>query len=187
MENLKEKYMEEVRKVWKDEGMRDFCEKQFFGAVEISDGMICLDKEKVKTRFCYGEDGGESLNRAISNCYAVEHKLEVFIRENIKRIERDIYDLKEMLKEINQTCWIRRAWIGNKYSGESNKLKFWTILYSGREDAYKGGIRQATKDDLEKILKLYEEFKEYRIKQCKTYWKRYGGSKLHTWTYWENA
>ena len=187
MENLKQEYMEEVKKVWKDEGMRKYCEKSFFGAVKIADGLIYVEKEKVRTRFCYGEDGGESLNRAINNCHAVESKLDVFIQENIKRTEGYIYDIKEMIKEIEHTCWVKRAWIGNKYSGESDKLKFFAILYSGQEVAYKGGVRQATRDDLEKILKLYEELKEYQIKKCKSYWKRYGGSKLHTWTYWENA
>lgn len=188
MENLKQQYMEEVKKVWKTERMQKYCESQFFGAVEISDGLIVKEKEKVRTRFCYGEDGGESYNIALNNCEAVSSKFDVFLRENLKYLDRDIEEIKQMIKEVGQTAWIKRAFIGNNYE-ESDKLKFFVILYTGRENGYsaKVKLRQATKEDLFKILDLYMQFRADRIKKCKAYWKRFGGSKLHTWTYWENA
>lgn len=181
-------YLFEVGKIWgNDAKMMKYLENKVFKIIKLKDGLIEFEKPSVETRFCYGEDGGESLDIAIKNCEAVSTKFNVFLRENLSEIEKVLKKLKGKLGQCEDEFWYQNVCICDNYN-KAPYIKYWTCMDQDRENLYTTqNLRRATKEEIEAIINVYEELKEYMIKKCKTYWKRFGGSKLHTWTYWVNA
>jgi hypothetical protein len=172
----------EFKKVWgKDEKMVDFCVKSTSGVVKFEEGGYYLfRKPSIQTRFCfgYGQNGISSVEEFESACEArkqAETK-EAFIRENMYGFE----DLEETFNFDGP------VYIVEDYDGKNG-----CMLRSLRTEEYKrrwnslhgtsvGELSETDKENLKKELKAQ---KKAFMKRLETYWKRYGSSKLKTWTY----
>ena len=53
-------------------------------------------------------------------------------------------------------------------------------------ESYKEYVK-ATDEDIEVLKRGVKAQIDDLTKRCATYWKRFGGSKLKTWTYWADA
>lgn len=157
-----------------DEKWVKYYEKKTLCVKTLPNGdVIAFDKPSVETRFCYSFDEigyPESIKDSGSMCHAVSSSYEVFLAENLKWLKRDLEHLEKMYYPI----YLQRM-LG--MDAEHN-----VVRYSG----YQNGPTNnwvASPEDIAVIKSGIQEQIDYLTKRCAAYWKRYGGSKLHTWTY----
>ncbi len=157
-------------------------EKTIFKVVSLKDGrLVKFEKPKLQTTFCFPYD--EYLQGSIENtnraCEAVRSDYEVFLQQNLRHIESKIEDLEKVLKHYedeNEFAWVGQA---------NNKEVSFVVVGPEKEikEYYKHGMIKLNKEDTESILNVWKEMLGYLKKRCAAYWKRYGGSKVRTWTY----
>ena len=177
----------------------DYYMKQVDVVIELENGgYIVLDKPRIETTFCfgYGWNGSVSIDdmeEAYDQQKAI-HKEENFKAENLKDIDEKIRMLRSLKKRNYADKWWADHpwWLDDTMKGivvyrstkESNL--YW---YSICDD---GGIKYVeqtrktyvpTKKDIEAIISGLEEQRAKFSKRLDTYLKRYGTSKLKTWTY----
>jgi hypothetical protein len=174
---VKEK--ESESKQYKD-ALNDFCKavndcgyysKEFVGAVKVRGKFYLIDKPSIETRFCF-HDEGPNYELYKSLCNDNKKMEQYFISENLDSFDRDI-------KRLNEHC----AFITKCYKDEMPRLTFTCDHWQAQRD----NLEQLTKDECETIKKALEWGKALFKKRLESYLKRYGTSKLHTWTYWADA
>lgn len=167
------KTLEEWAKVQQDP---DYIMKAYESAVKLADGVVLFDHPKIKTEFCFRDEGPDY--EFYKELGSDENLLrDYFIRENM-----DQYGIAE--PDENTDMYIV------KYAGEYRPgrvyVKFCNCpeyLDLRREDT----IRIAT--DTERSLYMAELARVRKAfrKRLDTYLKRYGTKKIHTWSYWADA
>jgi hypothetical protein len=85
--------------------------------------------------------------------------------------------LRDILEKRPETVYLRKTY---------DKGNFVDFVAGGNGYEYKEMVL-ATEQDLEIIKKGVQAQLENLKKRCAAYWKRFGGSKLKTWTYWADA
>lgn len=150
--------------------------KWYDSAVKLSDGVVLFDHPKIKTEFCFRDEGPDY--EFYKELGSDENLLrDYFIRENMD--QNGIAEPDE-----NTDMYIV------KYAGEYRPGRVYVqfcncpeYLNLRREDT----IRIAT--DTERSLYLAELARVRKAfrKRLDTYLKRYGTKKLHTWSYWADA
>lgn len=175
MNALVEKYIDRVcgeGKVFGDD-MRDYFKKDIFEVVELDgDALYAIHKSHMETRFCFSYDeymdchGGTNTYQE-ANDMASNVGYDYFLEENTKEIKSKI----DMYKSGEP------VYLGVQYwRGPSN-----VVCCSCVND--KDTLREATDAEKKKVVEALERQLENKTKRCATYWKKYGKSKLHTWTY----
>ena len=154
-----------------DEKWVKYYEKKTLCVKTLPNGdVIAFDKPSVETRFCYSFDEvgyPESIEGSNRSCESVRSDYDVFLNENLKWLKRDL-----------ECLGMYRPVYLNRLNGiESPNV----VSYSGYRNGNDGWI--ASDEDLAVIKSGIQEQIDYLTKRCAAYWKRYGGSKLHTWTY----
>ena len=161
-----------------DKRMNDYILKSTSEVVKTSLGyLIAFDKPDIKTSFCFGhgQNGittSEETNIACDMADYARTNEQYFIEENLKGINEQIKELKEASKvyiipyKRIPNCGYYRT---QEYYDYWNKTEI-------------DGI-EATKEDIELLLNTLQSEKEKFIKRLNTYLKRYGLSKIHSWTY----
>ena len=156
--------------------------KDIDSVVELSHGLFAIKKPFIETRFCFSFDevqdchcGTDTYGEALKSASNVQEKL--FIKENIKR---NAFDFQENLKKYS---------FGYTVANFADK-SILEICY-GRSSyalqaAEDGRAWELSESDVQALIKAFEEARERFIKRLKTYWKRYGNTKLKTWTYSAN-
>lgn len=171
-----------VSEYWKDPKMVKYCMKSTAYIVELSDGDIyTIDKPSIETHFCFGygysgvstEEDYKNANDAMH--YADTHE-DYFISENMKQIDGYIDSLKDESLRIYKYI---------HYCGECDKrykdicfIRYYESPASNLKDC-----KEITSDERQALIAGYEEVKKQFRKRLDTYLKKYGLSKLHTWTY----
>lgn len=174
----KELYIEEMQKYWGASSMIGYCIKEFSNLCEFADGhYLVFTKPSITTRFCFGYDRMPgSYDNANEMCAHVKKNEVYFITENMKKINEKIDALKRYEKIFIQPA----------YFDQPDDMMICSLLYLRcfEEPAKEAHvIRELTQDDKDRIIKTLEEEKTKFNKRLKTYLKRYGLSKLDTWTY----
>lgn len=183
-------YMEEMRTYWEnDAGMMKHLKTTTAAVVELENGdLIPIDKPRIETRFCfgyglYGRSTEEEYNDAEKMRQHAETSRDYFIKENLKGIEETIKELKDDSFEV----YTALAYIGQ---AEGTKTKSYHITRLCNNPEYNPAwwanykeLAKMTTADRGRLIKAYEEVKQDFIKRLNTYLKRYGLSKVDTWTY----
>lgn len=183
-------YMEEMKTYWKnDAGMMKHLKTTIAAVVELENGdLIPIDKPRIETRFCfgyglYGRSTEEEYNDAENMRQHAETSRDYFIKENLKGIEETIKELNDDSFEV----YTALAYIGQ---AEGTKTKSYHITRLCNNPEYNPAwwanykeLAKMTTADRERLIKAYEEVKQDFIKRLNTYLKRYGLSKVYTWTY----
>lgn len=193
----------EYEKVWKTPGMVKYCVSKVARVATLPTGeIIPIEKQSIETRFCFGESGYDYEDAAKMAAHARTNE-EYFFNENMKSFRDMIRDLEEAKKD----CGNYKITIGAAYTGQSEDckirymgfVKLWKVLewcggsadletLPGREFDNPGHIvRIATREEIEIILEEYKAAAADHEKKVKAYLKRYGLSKVHSWTYWRDA
>lgn len=171
-----------VSEYWKDPKMVKYCMKSTAYIVELNDGDIyTIDKPSIETHFCFGYGySGVSTDEDYKNAsdamhYADTHE-DYFISENMKQINGYIDSLKDESLRIYKYI---------HYCGECDKrykdicfIRYYESPASNLKDC-----KEITSDERQALIAGYEEVKKAFKKRLDTYLKKYGLSKLHTWTY----
>ena len=194
----------EFAKCWNNKHMIDYCTNKVDQVAELPTGeIIVIDKQKIDTDFCFGESGydyEEALDMAIK-----AQKSETYFRaQNLKYYDGSIDTLRS-------PKWNFRIAISTAYTDQAENCRLrcysavdtWDIQKSVQgESWYTGAIeelaghefilnsykwRVATEAEIEIIIAAYERARESQDKKITAYLKRYGMSKVHTWTYWRDA
>ena len=168
--------------------MIKYCVGKISDIVYLPDGIFVIDKPSIHTDFCFGyhdyttEEGMNSwdgYNGAQERADKAEKDTEYFIRKNLERSNID--DWIEILKDEYRPLYLRI-----KYSRQTEECKLLDITdYWNRQRVPENPDgRPLTAEERALIVKGYESAKEKFIKRLNTYLKRYGMSKVNTWTYW---
>lgn len=182
--NLCKRYIETLRY---NADYNYYFKNYFF--VELDGGyVIAINKPKIETRFCCGEDegmGGRTIKEAneILDGYKSERG---FKAANIGEFEKTIISMVG-----------RKVWNFTKeYHDFQSNFRFIPVLVNDNKHAtvqnncryvYGEKIRVFTDDDFRKMRNAYMIVRADYIKRVNAYWKRFGSSKLRTWTYWMSA
>ena len=155
-----------------DKFYKDFWPKYNIGAVKIGDYYYLIEKDTIETKFCWADEGEEyeEYKRITSD----EAKLSQYcIAYNLRGIDWRLEDLADPSKKYYYT--INRGLTIGLYHVEPWEEK------RNAEDI------KLTDEERKEIIKATEWRKAQFEKRLKAYLKRYGTSKLHTWTYWRDA
>lgn len=199
----KEALRAEFLKTW-DERMADYCTKQTAAVAILPDGgIVTVDKQNIQKHFCFGESGYDYEDAANMARHARTSE-DYFRAENMKHFEHWINDL-EGAKDLNGDYMLvihprqyyrqpddcKLVCVEFKRLGEIlescggsaflEELPGKTINCHGQE------CRIATDEEIDIILEAYREAAAAHEKRVNTYLKKYGLSKVHSWTYWRDA
>lgn len=181
---LKDILKECLADAWEDEHMREYCLKSTAYIVELSTGdIVTIDKPSIQKDFCfgygfYGVSDEESEKHAENMVTHSRTNQEYFINENMKQLD----DRIEAFKKLDT---VRLAYIVPNYTGQSanNKLKCICFSRVCENERYIGKYPELTQEDISRLIAGYEEVKKQFRKRLDTYLKKYGLSKVNSWSY----
>ncbi len=171
--------------------------RSFF--VELADGYVLdIEKPTIETRFCCGEDdrgqGGEG-----PGTMAYAHKVLEGKRTEtgFKAANLDPFD-ERMVHVVGRRAW-RFARTGGA-GAETYRGDFVPCLMCGgltNGNVYFGNaanvgqservVRILSNEDMRRMRRGYMAVRRDFRRRLNAYWKRFGASKIHTWTYWTEA
>lgn len=173
-------------------GVKSFEAKYYEYFLKFNDCFLEFTKPSIQTRFCfgYGQNGIEAdgdYDRASEREKNMRTNEQAFIDANLKDLNESVKKLQDFIDNFfdhKNTCFSSRY---NKifiYKNSYDHLAYlaWSWDYDNirsKDDI----IKEATKEDLLLIIEVYKQQIENLKKRLNTYLKRYGLSKLTTWTY----
>lgn len=173
--------------VWKgDSKMVDFCLKEAAYIVELENGdIVVIEKPRIETRFCFGYSDSrydtEDYDRANDMAEHAKRSQEYFLEQNLDGINKTIGQMEGTIPSSFE--WRLRV----PYTGqpEGSKLKSLGAYYWSDEHAKQ--FPEISGADLQRVIDGYKIVKADFEKRLNTYLKRYGMSKVKTWSYWQDA
>lgn len=143
--------------------------------VNFPEGVLTIEKPRIENRFCFDDETEMDLYRYL---HSKEERLAQYFKEkNLGGLDAKI----KYLSDKESPIFI----VTNKYD---NSVSLATAQYSyDYNDAIRSGRREITKEERRAALSAYRSVRAAFEKRIDAYLKRYGVSKLHTWTYWANA
>ena len=170
--------------------------RSFF--VELDDGAVLrIEKPTIQTRFCCGEDdrgqGGEG-----PGTMAYAHKVLEGKRteRGFKAANLDPFD-KRMVHVVGRRAWrlIHDAEAAETWRGDFVPCLMCGGLTDG--SVYLGNaanvgrservVRIFSDEDMRRMRRGWMAVRTDFRRRVNAYWKRFGASKIHTWTYWTEA
>lgn len=198
----KEAITAEYAKAWDSDHMIKYCVNSLAGVAILPNGdIISIEKKKIETRFCFGESGYD-YEDAQNMAHHARTNEDYFRAENMKEFDSWVKDLEEA-REMRGRYYIIIRDI--HYTGQTADCKLrgldWVrdvdLLDALGGSAYleelpgkhidKFGGRVATPEEIDIILTAYKAAREDHRKKVEAYLKRYGLSKVESWTYWREA
>ena len=188
---LRAVYMDEIKKCWSSPKMIDYFNKDGGYIVELANGdIVSIDKPSIETSFCFGYGYcGVSTQEDSDNAYDAMHYADThedyFIHENMKSIEGYI----ETLKDDRMIAYKHLHYTGQEHGAKLKSISFeraYNLPDDGTMPSDYNGCHDCeilTAAERAALLAGYEEVKKAFKKRLDTYLKKYGLSKLHTWTY----
>jgi hypothetical protein len=183
---LKEIYKVDMTNYWRkrngepDQKMVDYCMKKAAYIVELNnDSYYVIDKPDIEKDFCFGYgycgvSTEEDYQDAAGMAAHARTSTDYFIDQNMRPLNRWIEDLTD----TNYKIFKRTHYIGQQ---ENCKLIDLDWVRSYEAEGKKG--EQLTQDEINRIIEGFQEVKKAFTKRLNTYLKRYGLTKVHSWTY----
>lgn len=185
---LKQKYAEILaNEVWHgDQSMVDFCVKEAAYIVELGNGdIVPIKKPDIKKRFCFGYSDSrydtEDYDRANAMADHARKSVEYFIKQNMADIDEQINNLEGK----GSPRWAYR--IAVPYSGQKKDSKLKHIWAVDRWDPRNEQYQFLEGEDLQRVIEGYKVVRAEFEKRLDRYLKRYGLSKVKSWSYWQDA
>lgn len=180
-DGLKEAIRSEYMKVWKSEKMLSYCCNKLSRAVRLGDDCIVIfEKPRIETDFCFGERGYDydDAQRMARHAQTSES---YFMKKNMAEFE----ELESILGGKNHYApYIKRE----GYRPETSLFTVTAYLPSQVEqESQWNEIRPLYGEALDVIIQAVRAEKAAFEKRLRTYLKRYGLSKVRSWTYWLDA
>lgn len=198
---LLEEYVREMEKAWpNDKGMLDYFRKKWSGGVRLQNGgILCFEKPSIETRFCFHDEGPD---------YEYYKELMADKETRLKQyfIDQNLGSMDETIRALEVDCrypqdergyrYDGKAWYLERvsYSSQREPLNVWCFHawceYDVRNEPYRykpGTYEKMTEADRLTILAGMRRERDKFERRLQSYLKRYGVSKIHTWTYWADA
>ena len=155
----------------------DYYKKYAVGAIKLHDGYYLIDKPSIDNRFCFHDEGPqyEFYKELMAD---KETRLAAYFKsENLAGFDNKIERITKGDRYNND----KRVW----WYASGTEHKVCLQFYSDHWDDDKKTL--CTDEEKALILKGLKFGREMFEKRLDAYLKRYGTSKLHTWTYWADA
>lgn len=174
-----------MQDVWKrSPSMRDYYEKELFDVVTLSDGsMIEVENHDIETRFCFGSgyngvSTAEDDDNAERLAAAARTNEEFFRNENIKPVD----DYIEYIKSDKDFRLVNKYIVqgSEKFKDVTRYDPFGSYVHSDEKVA---NAPKLTEEDKALFVQALQAERENFAKRIETYLKRYGLSKIVSWTY----
>ena len=185
---LKQRYAEILATdVWhNDQKMVDYCVKKAAYIVELENGdIVALEKPSIQKDFCFGYSDSrydtEDYDRAEKMASHARKNVDYFMEQNLKGINSTIANLES-------DAW--DSWqyhIRIPYSGQPENSKLKDIEAFRWHDERAQKFPKLEGENLQRVIEGYKVVKADFEKRLNTYLKRYGLSKVHSWSYWQDA
>ena len=156
---------------------REYEERTTAACVKLPEGFYLIGKPSIENKFCFEDEGPDyDLYKSLR---ADEEKLRAyFLNANLSDFDVKLKFLEEGDDPVlvtadkygSNTAWIRTK----QYS-----VDYW--------DAVREGWRQLTDEERKAVAAALRFVRDGFEKRLQAYLKRYGVSKIQTWTYWANA
>lgn len=175
-EKLKAEYRERLADVWQGK-MLDYCTKEADVVIKFRDDYyVEIKKSRIETSFCFGYgfcgvSDEDDYRRAENMADHAKKSQEYFLAENLKDLDRTIkaisdYDLYFQNRYYNQ---------------KNNSIKH--IVYKKPWDVVEPGLEKLTDQEKNLLAEGYKVERERFTKRLNTYLKRFGLSKVRSWSY----
>ena len=163
--------------------------------LKLDNYYIHFENPRIQTRFCFGHgycgvSTQEEENDAANMAHYAATNEQYFIDENLRGINEKIADLQEILNhDYASECVVIENNLRN-----TQEVFYQRALYFEHENKYIDNyycghnitdqvIRKLTKDEIQLLIDALNEIKADFTKRLNSYLKRYGLSKIDTWTY----
>lgn len=153
--------------------------KDYVGAVKLHDHYYLLSKPGMETRFCF-HDEGPDYEHYKELTSADDKMARYFKAKNLQEFDGKIKHI-EKGEEWSED---KRVWWYTSDDSRYNRYKLYLRFYDAGRDE-EGTL--CTDEEKKLILKGLKFARQCFEKRLDAYLKRYGVSKLHTWTYWADA
>lgn len=185
---LKKRYAEILAAdVWRnDQKMVDYCVKKASYIVELENGdIVAIEKPSIQKNFCFGYSDSrydnEDYNRAQNMADHARSNVEYFIEQNMKGINEEINSLEGK----GSPRWAYR--IAIPYSGQPKDSKLKAIWPLDMWDERNEKLPLLEGENLQRVIEGYKAVRVEFEKRLQSYLKRYGLSKVNSWSYWQDA
>ena len=182
-EQLKEMYRQIQIERWHgDKKMVDYCVNKTAYIIERANGdIITIDKPSIEKSFCFGYSDSpyntDDYDRANKAAAHAQTNTDYFKSENLKPINEIIETLS------GQGRFKAYTWEPKENTDREKSIHFSTPCRVWDNPDYKPLSEEETK----KLLEGYKIVKANFEKRLDTYLKRYGTSKVKSWSYWRDA
>ncbi len=213
---LTKEQKERIRKVYatdvwhNNQRMVDYCTNKTAVLIEFPNGeFIPIEKRSIDKDFCFGESGYD-YDDAASMAHVARTSESYFMQENMKWVKDYLDSIEEQYDMFSDSPSLPRFVLTiseHVYSGQpdTSPLKGIQFIRDGELLGALGGSafvrelpgtrftywdnprRVPTRDELDAIKAGYEQAAKEHEKKVNTYLKKYGLSKVHSWTYWRDA
>lgn len=186
-------YMEDNKKLWQEyeanyiaeygdnETSRKYIawlQKSYIDSlIRLSNGKIVeIEKPKMQTNFCFGygwvDPNGEEKDAADEMAEYAKESQEYFIKKNLKQVD-------EIIERAKHPGYKGYLWS----SGTKNIYSVSFMDEYRRMCAFDGKGEELTEEDKTTYINALQACKARFEKRLQTYLKRYGMSKIRTWSY----
>lgn len=190
-QEVKEAYKKIIERNWKgSQDMIDYCMSTAQEVVPVGSGFFVIKKPRIETSFCFGHGYcGRSTQEDEQWAYDMEHKAATdgsyFFNENMKKLNDKIkffseFELYEtILYKVHDNSEVSLCKTKSPIQTENGKWQAVNDWYYSRLE-YDNILSENERIE---ILEAYKRVAASFEKRLKTYLKKYGTSKLRTWTY----
>lgn len=183
-----DEYLGEIGKAWYGD-MIDYFRKKVSGLYRLSNGGIfAFEKPSIETSFCFGYSDSaydtEEYDNANNMAMHAQTSEEYFLKENLKSLDNAIHDIEDKSNDY----YIYR----DAYCSQKEPLNVWryACLAGWRLEERKkhlADLTECNETDRKIISNALKHERAKFEKRLKTYLKRYGMSKVRSWSYWRDA
>lgn len=152
----------------------DPCVKYYAGAIKLHGGYYLIDKPSIETRFCF-HDEGPDYDYYKTLCSSDDKMAAHFLTANLRAFDSQISRIEKGEYGDKRVWW-------ETHTRANGSKQIWLTF-----DPWRNTGTECTDDEKKLILRGLKYGKALFEKRLKSYLKRYGVAKLHTWTYWADA
>lgn len=179
--NEKERLTIAEREYWKTESMVKHCVNKTALIMDLRGKIVPIEKHNVETNFCFGyslhiPNDFEETNELAEHCGDSVH---YFLTENHKRA-----GYAETIETLNDKRYV--AYARPEYCGKCETLYCINFIEIYKRESIPENAFILTEEEVNEYKRKLASAAILHHKKLAAYLKRYGLTKINTWTYWQD-